>query len=160
MALLFYSQDLAGSQDPASLHTGCPIIKGVKWTATKWIHTRRFRPECLGADHDVCLPTTCVIVKIFCHLCCNTAEPSKSLVHPRYDACCSTYYNDVLGAARKLLNFRSHQSTLLMLLSSCMSCRFFKILRRVRTNINSVLVGQSLVSAKVTRSTWREMIHT
>lgn len=53
MALLFYSLDLEGSQDPSSLHTGCPIIQGVKWTATKWIHTSPFRPESLGGDAEV-----------------------------------------------------------------------------------------------------------
>lgn len=42
-ALLFYSLSPDGSQDPASLHTGCPVVKGIKWTATKWIHTKPFR---------------------------------------------------------------------------------------------------------------------
>lgn len=55
MALLFYSLNLDGSNDQASLHTGCPIIQGVKWTATKWIHTKPFRPESLGQDAEVCL---------------------------------------------------------------------------------------------------------
>jgi len=27
------------------MHTGCPVLKGVKWTATKWIHARPFRRE-------------------------------------------------------------------------------------------------------------------
>lgn len=53
MALLFYSLDLDGGSDQASLHTGCPIIQGVKWTATKWIHTSPFRPESLGQDAEV-----------------------------------------------------------------------------------------------------------
>ncbi len=55
MALLFYSLNLDGTSDQASLHTGCPIIQGVKWTATKWIHTKPFRPESLGSDAEVCL---------------------------------------------------------------------------------------------------------
>lgn len=53
MALLFYSLNLDGTNDQASLHTGCPIIQGVKWTATKWIHTKPFRPESLGSDAEV-----------------------------------------------------------------------------------------------------------
>ena len=53
MALLFYSMHLDGSNDPASLHTGCPILDGVKWTATKWIHTRPFRPEALDSKPEV-----------------------------------------------------------------------------------------------------------
>ena len=30
------------------MHTGCPIIKGTKWTATKWIHSGPFHPEWLN----------------------------------------------------------------------------------------------------------------
>lgn len=30
-ALLFYSLKVNGEHDQASLHTGCPVIKGVKW---------------------------------------------------------------------------------------------------------------------------------
>lgn len=30
-------------EDSYSMHTGCPVLKGVKWTATKWIHSRPFR---------------------------------------------------------------------------------------------------------------------
>ena len=55
MALLFYSLNLDGTNDGASLHTGCPILQGVKWTATKWIHTKPFRPELLGQNAEVCL---------------------------------------------------------------------------------------------------------
>ena len=29
--------------DPHSMHAGCPVIAGEKWTATKWIHARPFR---------------------------------------------------------------------------------------------------------------------
>jgi hypothetical protein len=37
MALLFYSLTLdAKSQDDASMHTGCPVLSGTKWSATKW----------------------------------------------------------------------------------------------------------------------------
>lgn len=57
MALLFYSLNLDGSSDSASLHTGCPILQGVKWTATKWIHTKPFRPEWLVQAPEVwCSP--------------------------------------------------------------------------------------------------------
>jgi prolyl 4-hydroxylase len=54
-ALLFYSLKLDGSSDPAAMHTGCPVIKGVKWTATKWIHTKPFRPtELVGRTVSRC----------------------------------------------------------------------------------------------------------
>ncbi|XP_048502203.1 probable prolyl 4-hydroxylase 9 isoform X2 [Beta vulgaris subsp. vulgaris] len=35
--LLFYSLFVNGSIDPTSLHGSCPVIKGEKWVATKWI---------------------------------------------------------------------------------------------------------------------------
>lgn len=35
-ALLFYNLSPDSSQDTASMHTGCPVLQGVKWTATKW----------------------------------------------------------------------------------------------------------------------------
>ncbi|KAJ0098082.1 hypothetical protein Patl1_28564 [Pistacia atlantica] len=36
-ALLFYSLLPNGTIDPTSLHGSCPVIKGQKWVATKWI---------------------------------------------------------------------------------------------------------------------------
>ncbi|KAD4888230.1 hypothetical protein E3N88_20303 [Mikania micrantha] len=35
--LLFYSLYPNGTIDPTALHGGCPVIKGQKWVATKWI---------------------------------------------------------------------------------------------------------------------------
>ncbi|KAK1422057.1 hypothetical protein QVD17_24916 [Tagetes erecta] len=35
--LLFYSLYPNGTIDPTSLHGSCPVIKGQKWVATKWI---------------------------------------------------------------------------------------------------------------------------
>ena len=26
------------------MHTGCPVIKGIKWGAPLWVHTDEFRP--------------------------------------------------------------------------------------------------------------------
>ena len=37
-ALLFWSMKTGGELDPGSSHAGCPVIKGEKWTATKWMH--------------------------------------------------------------------------------------------------------------------------
>ena len=28
---------ISGKEDPNSLHGGCPVTKGHKWTATKWM---------------------------------------------------------------------------------------------------------------------------
>lgn len=52
-ALLFYSVKPDGEQDMKALHTGCPVVTGVKWTATIWIHTLPFHPEWLSQKHAV-----------------------------------------------------------------------------------------------------------
>lgn len=41
-ALLFYDLDLRNTFDKAALHAGCPVLAGVKWTATKWIHETEY----------------------------------------------------------------------------------------------------------------------
>eukprot|EP00249_Psilotum_nudum_P006312 c19629_g1_i1 orf=384-1241(+) len=41
-ALLFWSQKLDGSVDPSSLHGGCKVLQGEKWSATKWMRQRVF----------------------------------------------------------------------------------------------------------------------
>lgn len=44
-ALLFWSYQPDGkSEDVASMHESCPVLKGAKWTTTTWIHTQPFRP--------------------------------------------------------------------------------------------------------------------
>ena len=35
--MLFYSYHPNGTMDEASMHTGCPVIKGIKWAAPVWI---------------------------------------------------------------------------------------------------------------------------
>ena len=56
-ALLFFSLHPSAIPDEASLHTGCPVIEGEKWSATKWIHVAAFekpRPkngECINEDN-------------------------------------------------------------------------------------------------------------
>mmetsp|Transcript_12768 Transcript_12768/g.21668 ORF Transcript_12768/g.21668 Transcript_12768/m.21668 type:complete len:268 (+) Transcript_12768:117-920(+) len=42
-AMLFYSLKTDGNTDPASLHAGCPVIRGHKWSATKWMRVNEFR---------------------------------------------------------------------------------------------------------------------
>ncbi|CAN6918006.1 unnamed protein product [Brassica oleracea] len=42
-ALLFWSMRPDGSLDPSSLHGGCPVIKGNKWSSTKWLHVHEYR---------------------------------------------------------------------------------------------------------------------
>lgn len=43
-ALMFWSVKPDGeAQDFHATHTGCPVLKGVKWTATVWIHAQPFQ---------------------------------------------------------------------------------------------------------------------
>jgi prolyl 4-hydroxylase len=41
-ALLFFSLHPTAIPDTSSLHAGCPVIEGEKWSATKWIHVDSF----------------------------------------------------------------------------------------------------------------------
>ncbi|MBA0858325.1 hypothetical protein Goshw_024206 [Gossypium schwendimanii] len=41
-ALLFFNLHPDTTTDPKSLHGSCPVIKGEKWSATKWIHVQSF----------------------------------------------------------------------------------------------------------------------
>lgn len=51
-ALLFFSLQPDASPDFYSLHSGCPVLEGEKWSATKWIHTDPFDPP--PRDPSVC----------------------------------------------------------------------------------------------------------
>nr|GMD59977.1 prolyl 4-hydroxylase 1 isoform X2 [Ipomoea batatas] len=39
-AVLFWSMGLDGESDPKSLHGGCEVLSGEKWSATKWMRER------------------------------------------------------------------------------------------------------------------------
>ena len=41
-AVLFHSIKPTGELERRSLHTACPVIKGVKWSAPKWIHVGHY----------------------------------------------------------------------------------------------------------------------
>lgn len=42
-ALLFWSMRPDATLDPSSLHGGCPVIRGNKWSATKWMHVHEYK---------------------------------------------------------------------------------------------------------------------
>ncbi|KAL1807359.1 hypothetical protein ACET3Z_024349 [Daucus carota] len=48
-ALLFFNLHPKAIPDLQSLHAGCPVIEGEKWSATKWIHVGS-TDKTLGAD--------------------------------------------------------------------------------------------------------------
>ncbi|XP_078448231.1 putative prolyl 4-hydroxylase 3 isoform X2 [Wolffia australiana] len=41
-ALLFFSMKPDASLDPLSLHEACPVIKGIKWSCTKWMRIHEY----------------------------------------------------------------------------------------------------------------------
>jgi len=41
-AMLFYSLTPDGRKDPSSLHGSCPVVRGVKYSATRWMHVHPF----------------------------------------------------------------------------------------------------------------------
>ncbi|XWS33911.1 hypothetical protein CRYUN_Cryun22dG0123600 [Craigia yunnanensis] len=41
-ALLFWSMKADASLDPSSLHGGCPVIRGNKWSSTKWMRVNEY----------------------------------------------------------------------------------------------------------------------
>ncbi|PKI41232.1 hypothetical protein CRG98_038344 [Punica granatum] len=43
--LLFYSLLPNGTIDPTSLHGSCPVIRGEKWVATKWLRDQEQEDE-------------------------------------------------------------------------------------------------------------------
>lgn len=48
-AILFHSMTFSGELEPRSMHGACPVIKGEKWSMTKWIHTGHYR---MGDKYD------------------------------------------------------------------------------------------------------------
>ncbi|KAJ0802086.1 putative procollagen-proline 4-dioxygenase [Helianthus annuus] len=42
-ALLFWSMKPNATLDPSSLRGGCPVIKGNKWSSTKWMHVEEYK---------------------------------------------------------------------------------------------------------------------
>jgi len=52
-ALLFFSFTPHATPDTKSLHAGCPVIEGEKWSVTKWIHVDSFDKPRQSSDNCV-----------------------------------------------------------------------------------------------------------
>lgn len=87
-AMVFFSLRPDSTLDDASLHTGCPVIRGVKWTATKWIHTEPFRPALLGkeAADEVVYPEDCKDAMPECKEWAESGECDKNEQFMRGDS--------------------------------------------------------------------------
>ncbi|PSC72823.1 Prolyl 4-hydroxylase subunit alpha-1 [Micractinium conductrix] len=87
-AMVFFSLKPDSKLDDASLHTGCPVIKGIKWTATKWIHTEPFRPNLLGQEDadEIIFPEDCRDSQAECKSWADAGECEKNKQYMRGDA--------------------------------------------------------------------------
>ncbi|KAK8709784.1 hypothetical protein V6N13_060786 [Hibiscus sabdariffa] len=70
-ALLFFSLYPNAIPDPSSLHAGCPVIEGEKWSATKWIHVDSF-------DKDLAAGGNCTDLNESCERWAALGECSKN----------------------------------------------------------------------------------
>uniref|UniRef100_A0A803Q5E7 procollagen-proline 4-dioxygenase n=1 Tax=Cannabis sativa TaxID=3483 RepID=A0A803Q5E7_CANSA len=70
-ALLFFSLLPTAIPDTLSLHAGCPVIEGEKWSATKWIHVDSF-------DKDVSAGGTCTDMNESCERWAALGECTKN----------------------------------------------------------------------------------
>jgi len=75
-ALLFFSMKPDGSFDGASLHSGCPVIRGEKWSADQ-MDTQRVRDSRVqyyvmlqGIEDGMCL--RCMLLRRVLHVYAST----------------------------------------------------------------------------------------
>ena len=82
-ALLFWSMKTGGELDPGSSHAGCPVIKGEKWTATKWMHVAPVRDpsaeqRVFYEGREVGVPGRCEDADEGCHGWAENGECEKN----------------------------------------------------------------------------------
>ncbi|CAN8272555.1 unnamed protein product [Cochlearia groenlandica] len=73
-ALLFFNIHPNATTDDQSLHESCPVIKGEKWLATKWIRVRSF--DKWFKDKSVCMDDD--------ESCVNWAQAGECEKNPSY----------------------------------------------------------------------------
>jgi len=74
-ALLFWSLKPDGEEDTSSLHAGCPVIKGTKWSATKWMHVGKFGMDGMAKMHP---PGACEDYNDNCKMWASLGECTKN----------------------------------------------------------------------------------
>mmetsp|Transcript_26850 Transcript_26850/g.91660 ORF Transcript_26850/g.91660 Transcript_26850/m.91660 type:complete len:328 (-) Transcript_26850:309-1292(-) len=78
-ALLFYSLQLNGELDTSSLHAGCPVIAGAKWSATKWMHVGPFGGA--GTFRTAALRGKCEDLNPSCEAWARAGECSRNAAY-------------------------------------------------------------------------------
>ena len=84
--LLFWSMKPGGELDPGSSHAGCPVVRGEKWTATKWIHVNP-TTEWNAKNHKVHYaggPANSETCKDTNAACAGWAESGECTANPGY----------------------------------------------------------------------------
>jgi len=96
-ALLFWSLQPNGLLDTYSKHAGCPVLRGEKWTATKWMHVGKFMMSGFAGgnrvEHTIYAPSppprsaTCNDKNE--NFCRGWAEQGECILNPQYmkDSC-------------------------------------------------------------------------
>ncbi|KAG1660152.1 hypothetical protein FOA52_007809 [Chlamydomonas sp. UWO 241] len=92
-------------EDRFSEHTGCPVIRGTKWNAVKWIHGEPFQPEQFAKQlqKDPDEPGTLIDPGICADLheqCANWANGGECTKNPEY----MLGHTDGRGMCRKVCN--------------------------------------------------------
>ena len=65
-AVLFWTMMPDGTEDSATIHGSCDVLKGEKWSATIW---------CAAWGAMVCLST--VLTRVLCYFCAGFAPASS-----------------------------------------------------------------------------------
>ena len=136
--LLFWSLASNGALDNGSLHGGCPVLAGVKWSATKWMHVAPFSEG--KVVHNVwelvrwgpAAPRCCVVRMRVLRLP-KLTHVSRMLARPSPAA--RSQPSQSVGTALQTLPWA----------------------RAVRTTTRSVRTGRRAANAKRTRATWSGM---
>jgi len=76
-AILFWSLKPDGAEDTFSLHAGCPVIRGEKWSATKWMHVSKFQMD--GGNTIAHPPGECANYNDNCDMWARMGECKKNV---------------------------------------------------------------------------------
>ncbi|EFJ51369.1 hypothetical protein VOLCADRAFT_120451 [Volvox carteri f. nagariensis] len=107
-ALLFYDMDIEGQKgDRKALHASCPTLKGMKWTATKWIHSKpymgRFDPlRTAGVCRDTAQDCAALVAEGRCTSDLDTMVGPAGKCRKSCGDCVDCPNGDILCARRNM----------------------------------------------------------
>lgn len=115
-AVLFYNLKPDAVPDPLSLHASCPVIKGKKWVATKWVRLGSFDsiPAASGAeetDTDIIDPESSIDGRNSE----SVASGHESVEEQELWLACLTYFIFFIISIGHFSNFACHIKDLLVM---------------------------------------------